>query len=401
MRVNQGNFGINDEIAQKWRLDDQPSAQAGRDSSKDDSDFNQMNTREVKSELDAKEQEVKRNNLIDLFLRGTEVDKYIVNNLYGKDKYTNVNNPNQTLGEQSVLEGLNLDETFTHQMQLLHKKSFYGIPDPNDGERKKMTAFETYVALIKGYCALMILVLPKSFTHGGYVFSPICLLLSATIQVVAGIKLVNTGQSLGLTSYSLITLKVLGPKAKKLLDFMIAATQFSFTLSFISFIVTAWQSLIKNCTGFDVNVWIVATVAMTILTATAWVRDISKFSFTMLIGNLCILSTILIVSVVMCDRFASGGYHFGEGIVMWNQSEYWGMVGFSCYAFEGIGVVMPIMNACDCPEKFDKLLMYALLTLAAVYILFSDWTYMVMGSTISHTFITEELNQKSTIVMLL
>ena len=58
-----------------------------------------MNTREVKSELDAKEQEVKRNNLIDLFLRGTEVDKYIVNNLYGKDKYTNVNNPNQTLGE--------------------------------------------------------------------------------------------------------------------------------------------------------------------------------------------------------------------------------------------------------------------------------------------------------------
>ena len=99
MRVNQGNFGINDEIAQKWRLDDQPSAQAGRDSSKDDGDFNQMNTREVKSELDAKEQEVKRNNLIDLFLRGTEVDKYIINNLYGKDKYTNVNNPNQTIGE--------------------------------------------------------------------------------------------------------------------------------------------------------------------------------------------------------------------------------------------------------------------------------------------------------------
>lgn len=129
-------------------------------------------------------------------------------------------------------------------MQLLHKKSFYGIPDPNEGGRKKMTAFETYVALIKGYCALMILVLPKSFTHGGYVFSPICLLLSATLQVVAGVKLVKTGQSLGLTSYSLITLKVLGPKAKKLLDFMIAATQFSFTLSFIAFIVTAWKSLI-------------------------------------------------------------------------------------------------------------------------------------------------------------
>lgn len=66
-------------------------------------------------------------------------------------------------------------------MQLLHKKTFYGIIDPNDGQKRKMTAFETYVALIKGYCAIIILLLPKTFSHGGYVFSPICLIVSAII----------------------------------------------------------------------------------------------------------------------------------------------------------------------------------------------------------------------------
>jgi len=55
--------------------------------------------RDVKSELDARGKEVKRNNLISLFLRGTEVDNYINNNLYGRDKYIHENNPNQTLGE--------------------------------------------------------------------------------------------------------------------------------------------------------------------------------------------------------------------------------------------------------------------------------------------------------------
>lgn len=55
--------------------------------------------RDTKSELDARVKDVKRNNLINLFLRGTEVDNYINNNLYGKDKYIDLNNQNQTLGE--------------------------------------------------------------------------------------------------------------------------------------------------------------------------------------------------------------------------------------------------------------------------------------------------------------
>lgn len=48
-----------------------------------------------------------------------------------------------------------------------------------------MSACETYIALIKGYCALMILVLPKSFTKGGWLFSAFCMLLSAGVQAIA------------------------------------------------------------------------------------------------------------------------------------------------------------------------------------------------------------------------
>lgn len=44
-----------------------------------------------------------------------------------------------------------------------------------------MNFFETYIAVIKGYCALMILVLPRSFANGGYVLSPIVLTISGLI----------------------------------------------------------------------------------------------------------------------------------------------------------------------------------------------------------------------------
>lgn len=42
----------------------------------------------------------------------------------------------------------------------------------------KSGLFDTFFALIKGYCAIVILILPKGFQNGGYIFSPIMLILS-------------------------------------------------------------------------------------------------------------------------------------------------------------------------------------------------------------------------------
>lgn len=118
----------------------------------------------------------------------------------------------------------------------------------------------------------------------------------------------------------------------------------------------------------------------------------------MMIGNLCILSTVLVVMTVDTGKLSKEG--FGPGLGAWNN-QYWAMVGFSCYAFEGIGVVMPIMNACECPEKFDRIYFYAMLTLTVVYIVFSDYTYLTFGTNTKHTFITEDLDQKSYVVIVL
>ena len=49
---------------------------------------------------------------------------------------------------------------------------------------------------------------------------------------------------------------------------------------------------------------------------------------------------------------------------------------------------MPIMSACECPEKFDKILIAALITLTAVYVLYSNWIYLVVGSDFHGQFIT-------------
>ena len=158
--------------------------------------------------------------MIDLFLRGTEVDEYVATNLFGKKRL--VNDLDETVGENTLLDGLNVDDTFPAQMRLLQS---YSLAEKKDrAERGKMNAFETYIAVIKGYYALMILVLPRAFVRGGYVLAPVVLGISGALQAYCALKLVRAGQALNLPSYSLITLKALGPTAKCCLDFMIAST---------------------------------------------------------------------------------------------------------------------------------------------------------------------------------
>ena len=151
--------------------------------------------------------------------------------------------------------------------------------------------------------------------------------------------------------------------------------------------------------GQEVSLWQAATPMLCILVPVVWVRDISKFTFTFLAGNLLIVTTVVIVMVVMVMKYAEKGV--GDGLQTINQESIWTMVGFSVYVYEGIGVIMPIMDACECPERFDKILAQAFFTLTVVYCIFPEVCYIALGNTSTKTFITQELNQESKVVIIL
>jgi amino acid permease len=65
-----------------------------------------------------------------------------------------------------------------------------------------LTAFETYIALIKGYCVILILYMPGAFKMGGIIASPLLILASAFVTTVCVAKLVKVGLALDTFSYS-------------------------------------------------------------------------------------------------------------------------------------------------------------------------------------------------------
>lgn len=56
-----------------------------------------------------------------------------------------------------------------------------------------------------------------------------------------------------------------------------------------------------------------------------------------------ILFTVGVISVYCLDLLAKNGPR-DEAFVPVNTNKMWDMIGFSFYCFEGIGVVLPIMD---------------------------------------------------------
>ena len=54
---------------------------------------------------------------------------------------------------------------------------------------KRMGPVKTFFAIMKAYCAINVLLLPKAYTTGGYLFSPLALMTGCFFESTAAVKL--------------------------------------------------------------------------------------------------------------------------------------------------------------------------------------------------------------------
>jgi hypothetical protein len=91
---------------------------------------------------------------------------------------------------------------------------------------EKMSRMQTFFAMLKCYCAINILLTPKSFANGGFLLSPIALVCASVFQTICAIKLSQCGLHVKKISYPDIVKKALGKKCKSFLEIALAVVQF-------------------------------------------------------------------------------------------------------------------------------------------------------------------------------
>ena len=256
-----------------------------------------------------------------------------------------------------------------------------------------MNAFQTYIAIIKGYCGAILLFTPKAYANGGLIWSNLVLVVSGGFTTVCALKLIQIAKKYQCYSYSKITKKALGWKGKLILNVMITLSQFCFTITSIAFLSSSTKDVfcrwiygdalqIQENITYDIGdprqIWTYGSVIIVLLSLLAFVRNIVIFSFTFLIANLLMLSTVIIVSSYSLIKLWDDG--IGTSVQAFNTTGMATTMGFVIYVYEGIGILMPVMQACDCPEVFDKLLISAVGTLTVAFMVFGTFSYLAYGN---------------------
>jgi amino acid permease len=163
----------------------------------------------------------------------------------------------------------------------------------------------------------VILTLPKSFANGGYLVSPLLMMISAVVTTKCICNLIDTSLKFKLYSYSLVVDKVFGRQGRNALDLMIFLTQTSFSISIAVFIIRSLTTSVNQVLSLDTPMWYYALGLLSILTPISWVRDIKKFSFSFLVGNLVLSLLILTVIVNALSEVMDRG--FADDLKMFNE----------------------------------------------------------------------------------
>ena len=67
-------------------------------------------------------------------------------------------------------------------------------------------------------------------------------------------------------------------------------------------------------------------------------------------------------------------------------------MGTAVYTFEGVGVVLPILDTCAFPDKYPGILLSVLVALTTLYVFFGIFCYWVLGAGLAAPSITQDLN---------
>ncbi len=110
------------------------------------------------------------------------------------------------------------------------------------------------------------------------------------------------------------------------------------------------------------------------------VRRIETFAFSYIFADILIFITAITILVFATIHIKEKGYKWGVGVDIINEKTWLTMIGSAIYSFEGVGVVLPILDVCEDKKKFPKILFAVMVTNVIFYSVFGEYCLFVYGS---------------------
>ncbi|KAJ2850807.1 hypothetical protein IWW36_001622 [Coemansia brasiliensis] len=239
---------------------------------------------------------------------------------------------------------------------------------------------KAFFLLLKAFVGTGVLVLPRAFANGGLLASAGVVALVAWYawhcMILLGYVYVHVGGS-----YSQIGAKLFGPWAGKVVTVSIATAQLGFCSAYTIFVATNARSVWNALTGcrynFSSTFWVLIQLLAYI--PLAWVRKIKQFAPFALIANACIMSGLGYVLLYDIGEILSKGV---ADIVQYNPLRFPLLVGTAVFAFEGITLVIPVVDSMKHQEMFPHVMSAVMLVCIVIFCGIAALSYMAFGNSV-------------------
>lgn len=265
-------------------------------------------------------------------------------------------------------------------------------------KNKKLSNWDTFVAVAKAYCAINVLLLPCSFKNGGYIIAPVAMVVACFFESLCAARLTSVANKFQIFSYPLIMKKAMGNKGLQTARILLALAHWQFTIGQVSFTLESLQSTVMAWTGNEVPLIVFGLIIWLIYSPLVWVRTLEYFKRAFAFAMLMIALGVVTTSWFAGEQIVANDGKPGAGFEPVNRESYFAMIGFAFFMFEGIGCLLPVMRETEHPENLGKITVLCLVTLCTVYMAFSMFCYYAWGASLDEPVVTEMLPADNTFV---
>ena len=114
---------------------------------------------------------------------------------------------------------------------------------------------------------------------------------------------------------------------------------------------------------------------MAIFTPLVWVRKTEKFAFTHIFADIMVIVGLVMITIYATIEIKENG----AKTLSFVTSEFAFSMSYAVFAFEGVGVVLPIMEITENKEQYFTLLTITLIVICAIFVAFCEYAAFAYG----------------------
>lgn len=119
--------------------------------------------------------------------------------------------------------------------------------------------------------------------------------------------------------------------------------------------------------------WVFGLLCFAIFVPLTFIRKVEKLAATHLFGDIMILFTVIVIMVYAFIAVANRGHYSytDEVLIKINPPLFPNAIGFSVFAYEGVGIIIPVYEITRDKENYFNLIVKVLIFICVLYMTFS------------------------------